>query len=118
MSCECGVADPLGIEGRDFRFPAAGMDEEEGKQLRIFDFHFLYSGLDNGQIVVWTPLAEEKTSILISQHSRCVESLSFSPDGRFLASMDPVQKLIIWSAEVEQENETDNKEEVIILVVI
>jgi WD40 repeat protein len=65
----------------------------------ISDFSF--SGLDEGRIVIWTPLAKEKTRIL-SQHSNCVDSLSFSPDGRFLASEDEHGKLIIWATEVTE----------------
>jgi WD40 repeat protein len=79
------------------------MDEEEGEQFRIFHLHFLYSGWDEGKIVIWTPLdSKEKTRILISQHSSWMDSLSFSPDGRFLASTDFNRKLIIWSAEVNK----------------
>jgi hypothetical protein len=36
-----------------------------------------------------------------------MDSLSFSPDGRFLASADDDGKLIIWSAEVNKKNGTD-----------
>jgi WD40 repeat protein len=67
----------------------------------ISDFSFSFSGLDEGRIVIWTPLAEEKARIL-SQHSNCVDSLSFSPDGRFLASEDEHGKLIIWATEVTE----------------
>ncbi len=89
---------------RDFLFPTAGnMDKEEGQQIRIFHFISLYSGLNEG-IVIWTPLAKEKTRIL-SQHSRWVQSLSFSPDGRFLASTGRDEKLIIWSTEVNKKTE-------------
>jgi WD40 repeat protein len=66
-----------------------------------------------GEIEIWTPLKKEKKRILISQHSNMVVSLSFSPDGRFLASADVEKKLIIWSTEVKQENGTD-KETVVI----
>jgi WD40 repeat protein len=63
---------------------------------------FSFSGFDKGKIVIWTPLdSKEKTRILISQHSNRVESLSFSPDGRFLASEDG-EKLIIWATEVNK----------------
>jgi WD40 repeat protein len=75
------------------------MDEEEGEQFFIFHFH--YSGRDKGKIIIWTPLAKEKTRFL-SQHSSWVWSLSFSPDGRFLASSDMNGKLIIWLAEVNK----------------
>ncbi|XP_046460968.1 WD repeat-containing protein 38-like [Daphnia pulex] len=51
-----------------------------------------------GKIVVWTPLENEKTKIL-KQHPRSVEWLSFSPDGRFLASTDFDRNLIIWATE-------------------
>ncbi len=77
------------------------MDEEEGDQFRVFHFHFHCSGLGQEKIVIWTPLAKEKTRIL-SQHSHWVESLSFSPDGRFLASADYKDKLIIWATEVNK----------------
>jgi WD40 repeat protein len=69
----------------------------------------------NGKVVIWTPLAKKKTRFLISQHSRRVESLSFSPDGRFLASSDMHGKLIIWLAEVKQENGMDKKKQAVIL---
>jgi WD40 repeat protein len=84
------------------------MCEEEGEKFPIFyfHFHFHYSGLDYGKIVIWTPLAEEETRIL-SQHSSDIDSLSFSPDGQFLASTDSEGKLIIWTTEVKQENGTD-----------
>ncbi|XP_046460919.1 uncharacterized protein LOC124207482 isoform X1 [Daphnia pulex] len=61
------------------------------------NFILATSGLRDGKIVIWTPLAKEKTRIL-SQHSDRIVSLSFSPDGRFLASEDG-EKLIIWATE-------------------
>ena len=63
----------------------------------------LISGLNDGQIVVWNPLETDETKqkrILPKKHSYLVDSLSFSPDGRFLASSDPKGKIIIWSTEV------------------
>jgi WD40 repeat protein len=87
------------------------MCEEEGEKFPIFYFyfHFHYSGLHNGRIVIWTPLAEEKTRIL-SQHSDRVDLLSFSPNGRFLASADSEGKFIIWSAEVNKKTERIKRE--------
>lgn len=67
---------------------------------------FLFSGMDQGRILIWTPLEREKDERILRQHSGVVDSLSFSPDGRFLASADTDGKLIIWSTEVSKENET------------
>ncbi len=84
-------------------FPAARMDEEEGEHIFIF-ISFSFSGLDEGRIVIWTPLdSKDKTKILFSsQHSDFVVRLSFSPDGRFLASASWDGKLIIWATEVNK----------------
>ncbi len=73
----------------------------KGSNFAFFISFSLYSGFGNGKIIIWTPLAKEKTRIL-SQHSPSVESLSFSPDGRFLASAGSYEKLIIWSTEVNK----------------
>jgi WD40 repeat protein len=88
------------------------MCEEEGEKFPIFyfHFHFHYSGLFNGKIVIWTPLENEKERILTSQHSHHVRSLSFSPDGRFLASTDDEKKLIIWATEVNKKTERIKRE--------
>ncbi len=71
----------------------------------------------NGEIVIWTPLEEEKIRIL-RQHSRWIDSLSFSPDGRFLASADSHGKLIIWSAEVNMKTERIKMECYLIVLTI
>ena len=63
----------------------------------------LISGLSNGRIVVWNPLETDETKqkwIPPQKRSYYVYSLSFSPDGRFLASADRNGEIIIWSTEV------------------
>jgi WD40 repeat protein len=89
-------------------FPSAGMKEEEGKKINseISCFLLSFSGLHNGNILMWTPLEEKEKNILITPHTIGVRFLSFSPDGKFLASVDRVYKLIIWSTEVKIRNET------------
>ena len=56
-----------------------------------------------GPIVILNPLETDETKkkrILPKKHSNDVISLSFSPDGRFLASGDRNGEIIIWSTEV------------------
>ena len=63
----------------------------------------LISGLDDGSIVVWNPLETDeakKKRILPRKHWDSVWSLSFSPDGRFLASAALEREIIIWWTEV------------------
>ena len=57
----------------------------------------------DGSIVVWNPLETDETKqkrFLPGVHSGVVISLSFSPDGRFLASAADNGEIIIWSTEV------------------
>ena len=71
----------------------------------LFSFS-LISGLWDESIVVWNPLETDKTKqkrILPRKHSDWVNSLSFSPDGLFLASTDEKGKIIIWSTEVRKD---------------
>ncbi len=92
----------------DFLFPR-GRNGQGGRGAIshfLFLFHFHSVGSSGGQIVIWTPLA--KKMIFLSHHSsNWVDSLSFSPDGRFLASVDDDGKLIIWTIEVNKKNGTD-----------
>ena len=72
-------------------------------RLRVFLFISLISGSEDGSIVIWNPLETDETKqkrILPREHSNSVRSLSFSPDGRFLASGDQNGEIIIWSTEV------------------
>ncbi len=65
-----------------------------------FIYFYFTSGMDNGQIVVWTNFEENLNQILI-QHSLSILSLSFSPGGRFLSSLDASGKIVIWLPEVK-----------------
>ena len=57
---------------------------------------------DRGWQWPWTVETDEtkQKRILPRKHSDWVWSLSFSPDGRFLASADLKEEIIIWSTEV------------------
>ncbi len=71
--------------------------------LHSISLYLLISGLKDGSIIIWNPLEkdeEKKKRILPQKHLDPVESLLFSPDGRFLASVDRKGVLIIWSTEV------------------
>ncbi len=99
------------MEGRDssFLFSVAGMNQEEGGAISYFSFSFSFSGLNNRKIVVLTLLEKEKTRTLISQQSHSfVMALSFSPDGRFLATTSGFGELIIWATEVNKKTEQGN----------
>ena len=68
----------------------------------------IFSGLNdkNSSIVIWNSLEtnEQKKKRFLSQNvptcGSVAWSLLFSPDGRFLASAFPNNRLIIWSTEV------------------
>ncbi|XP_046633261.1 uncharacterized protein LOC124312821 isoform X5 [Daphnia pulicaria] len=54
-------------------------------------------GLENGSIVIWNPLAKGRKHRMLMKHSEPVFSILFSPNERFLASVDLKSELIIWS---------------------
>ena len=70
--------------------------------LLIFYTLLLISGFFDASIVIWNPLETDETKqkrFLPLTHSDWVHSLSFSPDGQFLASACS-RDIIIWSTEV------------------
>ena len=57
---------------------------------------------------MWNPLETDETKqkrVLLQKHSKGSQALSFSPDGRFLASVDQRGETIIWSTEVRYRGE-------------
>ena len=55
----------------------------------------------DGSILIWSPLDKDKRPfVLVNEHSEQMHQVSFSPNGRFLASTDYERKLIIWSTKV------------------
>ncbi|XP_046634011.1 uncharacterized protein LOC124313240 [Daphnia pulicaria] len=75
-------------------------DEGVDAARKSADNFILVCGLNNRKIVVLTVLEKEKTRTLISQQSNSfVMALSFSPDGRFLATTSGFGELIIWATE-------------------
>jgi WD40 repeat protein len=61
--------------------------------------------MDKGRILIWTPLDSKEKTRILSQHSDRVDLLSFSPNGRFLASASWDGKLIIWATEVTKKKQ-------------
>jgi WD40 repeat protein len=86
------------------------MDEEEVEHISFsFHFHFIFiqwiwqwedCHLDSAGFK-----GKDKNSQSTFSHICYVRSLSFSPDGRFLASEDHLGKLIIWTTEVNKKTE-------------
>jgi WD40 repeat protein len=68
----------------------------------------LYSGLEDGSIAIWSPLGKTEQSrhrilSICAENDVIVDSLSFSQDGRLLASLvrdNDGNQLITWSTQV------------------
>jgi WD40 repeat protein len=62
------------------------------------------SGLSNGLIVVWNPLENyiERRQKMLGGNSyeSPIHTLSFSSDGRFLASINDISRIVIWATAV------------------
>ena len=55
-----------------------------------------------GSISIWSPMEKDKRPFtLTGGHSEQLSQVSFSPNGRFLASTDYERKFIIWSTKVK-----------------
>lgn len=62
---------------------------------------FLFSGLEDGKILIQDIFAQEPMSgRYIDGHSKQVVQVLFSPDGNFLASFEDGKKIVIWSTMV------------------
>ncbi|XP_046648308.1 F-box-like/WD repeat-containing protein TBL1XR1 isoform X2 [Daphnia pulicaria] len=61
----------------------------------------LVCGLSNGLTVVWNPLendiAKRQTMLRENSYDCPIHALSFSSDGRFLASINDISRIVIWS---------------------
>lgn len=63
----------------------------------------LICGLSNGLIVVWNPLendiARRQKILRENSYDSPIVTLSFSSDGRFLASVNDISRIVIWATE-------------------
>jgi len=56
----------------------------------------------DGSISIWAPLGKKmRPLLLLNGHTEQLHQVSFSPNGRYLASTDYDRKLIIWSTKVK-----------------
>ncbi|EFX78302.1 hypothetical protein DAPPUDRAFT_320611 [Daphnia pulex] len=67
------------------------------------DKRTLVCGLSNGLTVVWNPLendiAKRQKILRENSYDSPIDTLSFSSDGRFLASMNEISRIVIWATE-------------------
>ena len=63
-----------------------------------------YSGCEDGKVAIWklTGTAYRQATIdeILKGHDGAIDDLYFSPDGRFLSSLDASGKIIIWCTQV------------------
>jgi WD40 repeat protein len=57
--------------------------------------------MEDGSISIWAPLGKKmRPFLLLDGHTEQLHQVSFSPNGRYLASTDYDRKLVIWSTKV------------------
>lgn len=57
--------------------------------------------MEDGSISIWAPGRNMRPFLLFDGHTEQLHQISFSPNGRYLASTDYDRKLIIWSTKVK-----------------
>lgn len=75
-------------------------DELEVDRRKLPQSFIFACGTADGDVLIWNPLEnDEKLRTLTRQHSKPLVLVVFSPDGRFLASADTNNKIVVWSTE-------------------
>ncbi|KAK4004037.1 hypothetical protein OUZ56_005779 [Daphnia magna] len=75
-------------------------DESEVDRRKLPQSFIFACGTADGDVLIWNPLEnDEKLRTLTRQHSKPLVLVVFSPDGRFLASADTNNKIVVWSTE-------------------
>jgi WD40 repeat protein len=68
----------------------------------FFFFKIINSGMENGSVVFWDIRGKGDPVRYLLEQTNSIWDVSFSPDGRFLTSIDLQGELVIWSTEVNQ----------------